>query len=85
MYTTISNIAGSTLIVCKDCGQAISMNKLCETPLQAATDMLKHMAAHNVSRPVAAVERVTRPEPEAVPSIALVAAAAALDGKWVSA
>jgi len=36
---------------CKDCGHAISVNKICERPIQAATDMLKHMAAHNASRP----------------------------------
>ena len=67
MYTTTRNIAGGTLTTCKDCGNEISMNKMCEKPLQAATDMLKHMAAHNTSV-VAAVERLRRPEPEAVPS-----------------
>ena len=67
MYTTTRNIAGGTLTTCKDCGNEISMNKMCEKPLQAATDMLKHMAAHNTSA-VAAVERLRRPEPEAVPS-----------------
>jgi hypothetical protein len=41
------------------------MNKMCEKPLQAATDMLKHMAAHNASLAVAAVERPRQPEPEA--------------------
>jgi hypothetical protein len=85
MYTTTRNIAGSTLMTCSDCGHAISMNKICETPLQSATDMLKHVAAHNASRPVAATGRVSRPEPEAVPSIALVAAAAALGDNWASA
>ena len=30
--------------------------------------MLKHVAAHNAPHAVAAVERVIRPEPEAVPS-----------------
>jgi hypothetical protein len=34
--------------------------------LQAATDMLKHMAAHNASRAFATVERDMRPEPEAI-------------------
>ena len=47
----------------------MSMNKICEKPLQSATDMLKHIAAHNSSRAFAAVERVIRPEPEAVPLI----------------
>ena len=66
MYTTTRNIAGSTLMTCKDCGHEISMNKICEKPIQAATDMLKHMAAHNASRAFAAVERVIVPEPEAI-------------------
>jgi len=42
------------------------MNKICEKPIQAATDMLKHMAAHNASRAFAAVERIIVPEPEAI-------------------
>jgi hypothetical protein len=45
------------------------MNKVCEKPLQSATDMLKHIAAHDASHASAAIERVIRPEPEAVPSI----------------
>jgi hypothetical protein len=28
----------------------VSLNNLCAKPLQSATDMLKHMAAHNASR-----------------------------------
>jgi RNA polymerase-binding transcription factor DksA len=62
MYSTTRNIAGGTFMTCKDCGQAISMNKMCEKPIQAATDILKHMAARNASRAFAAVGRVTRPE-----------------------
>jgi len=58
-------------MTCKDCGSEISMNKVCEKPLQAATDMLKHMAAHNASPAVAAVERPRRPELEGVPIIEL--------------
>jgi hypothetical protein len=54
-------------MTCNDCGDAISMNKICKTPLQSATDMLKHMAVHNASRAFAAVERSMRPEPETVP------------------
>ena len=50
MYNTSRKIAGSTLMVCSDCGHTISMNKICATPLQSATDMLKHMAAHSASR-----------------------------------
>jgi hypothetical protein len=68
MYTTIRSNAGGTLMICNDCGHAISMNKICEKPLQSATDILKHMAAHNASHTFAAVERVIRPEPELVPS-----------------
>jgi len=34
-------------MICKDCGHAVSMNKMCEKPLQTASDILKHMAAHN--------------------------------------
>ena len=53
-------------MVCSDCGDSISMNKICKTPLQSATDMLKHMAAHNASRAFApVVEHLTQPEPEA--------------------
>ena len=68
MYTTTRSIAGGTLMTCNDCGHTISMNKICEKPLQSATDILKHMAAHNASRAFAAVEHVTRPEPPAVSS-----------------
>jgi hypothetical protein len=68
MYKTTRSIAGSTLMTCNDCGHATSMNKICETPLQSATDMLKHMSAHNSSRAFRA-GRVIRPEPKAIPSI----------------
>lgn len=67
MYTTTRNIVGRTLMTCKDCGHAVSMDKICETPLQSATDMLKHMAAHNASRAFAPVGPVIRPEVEGVP------------------
>jgi hypothetical protein len=69
MYIRIRNIAGGTHMRCKDCGHEISMNKMCERPIQAATDMLKHMAAHNASRAFAAVEGVVRPEPEVIPAV----------------
>ena len=69
MYKTTRNIAGDTFMTCKDCGHAISMNKICERPIQAATDMLKHMAAHNASRAFAVAAHVMAPEPEqAVPA-----------------
>jgi hypothetical protein len=58
-------------MTCKDCGHAVSMNKMCETPLQSATNILKHMATHTGSRAFASVECVARPEPETVPIIVL--------------
>jgi len=72
MYITTRRIAGDTFMVCSDCGDAMSMNKICESPIQSATDMLKHMAVHNASRAFAPVEHVTQPEPEADPSDELV-------------
>ena len=66
MYIKIRSIAGGVSMRCKDCGHAISMNKICERPIQAATDMLKHMAAHNASRAFAVAASVIRPEPEAI-------------------
>ena len=51
---------------CKDCGHEISINKMCERPIQAATDMLKHMAAHNASRAFAVAESVMGQQPEAI-------------------
>jgi hypothetical protein len=57
-------------MTCKDCGHAVSMNKMCETPLQSATDILKHMASHNASHAFASVERVAGSEVEGVPVIA---------------
>jgi len=70
MYTTIRNIAGGTFMTCKDCGHAVSMNKMCEKPLQSATEILKHMATHNASHAFASGERVTGPEVEGVSAIA---------------
>ena len=69
MYIRTRSVAGNTHMRCKDCGHEISMNKICERPIQAATDMLKHMAAHNASRAFAAVQSVVRPEPEAIPAV----------------
>jgi hypothetical protein len=42
------------------------MNKVCEKPLQSATDMRKHIAAHNTFHVFAAVERVIRPEQKGI-------------------
>jgi hypothetical protein len=55
-------------MICNDCGHAISMNKICDKPLQSAADMLKHIAAHNSPRAFGHVWPVMRPEPELVPS-----------------
>ena len=38
------------------------MNQICEKPIQAATDMLKHLAAHNALRAFAAVENAMQTE-----------------------
>jgi hypothetical protein len=64
MYKATRNIAGDASMTCKDCGHEISMNKMCERPIQAATDMLKHMAAHNASRAFAVAESFMGPESE---------------------
>ena len=40
MYKTTRTIAGDASMTCKDCGHQISMNKMCERPIQTATDML---------------------------------------------
>ena len=69
MYITTRDIAGGTFMTCKDCGHAVSMNKMCEKPLQSASDILKHMAAHGGSHASASVGRVIRPELEIVPII----------------
>ena len=49
-------------MACKDCGHTISMNQMCETPIRAAVDMLKHLASHKTARAFAAAEPVTGPE-----------------------
>lgn len=54
MYTTIRKATGSTMMICNDCGHAITMDSLCAKPLQGAKNMLSHMAAHNASRALAA-------------------------------
>jgi hypothetical protein len=72
MYITTRSIAGDTLMTCGDCGHALSMNQICHTPLQSATDMLKHMAAHQATRAFAAVETTTQPKlPAVIPASAL--------------
>jgi hypothetical protein len=82
MYKTTRNIAGDTFMTCKDCGHAIGMNKLCESPIQSATDILKHMAAHNASRAFAVAARAMSPEPE---DIVVVEPIPALDAMpWIT-
>jgi hypothetical protein len=82
MYKTTRNVAGGTHMRCKDCGHEISMNEMCERPIQAATDMLKHMAAHNASRAFAVVESVVRPEPEVILAVESISALPA--GPWIA-
>lgn len=53
MYTTTRNIAGDTFMTCKDCGHTVSMNKMCEKPLQSASDILKHISACKSSQVIA--------------------------------
>jgi hypothetical protein len=65
MYNTSRKIVGRTLMICSDCGHTISMNKICETPLRSATDMLKHMADHSASR------AFSRPEIETFAAVEL--------------
>ncbi len=84
MYIRTRSIAGGVSLTCKDCGHAISVNKICERPIQAATDMLKHMGAHNASRAFAVVESVMRPEPEGVPSSELAPAISASKSQWIA-
>jgi hypothetical protein len=71
MYITIRRVTGTTM-ACKECGHTISLNKICEQPLKSATDMLKHMAAHNAARAFAPIQRAIVPQlkPETPPASA---------------
>ena len=71
MYITIRRVTGTTM-ACKECGHTISLNKICEQPLKSATDMLKHMAAHNAARAFAPIQRAVVPQlkPETPPASA---------------
>jgi hypothetical protein len=85
MYIRIRSIAGGTQMRCRDCGHEISMNKICERPIQAATDMLKHMAAHNASRAFAVAAGVMGPEPEqAIPAGELLPTLSALPQQLIT-
>jgi hypothetical protein len=70
MYKTTRKIMGGTVMTCNDCGHAIRMNDICQKPIQSATDMLKHMAAHKRSRVFAVPESIL--EAELIPAVASV-------------
>jgi hypothetical protein len=61
-------------MTCKDCGHAISMNKICDQPIQSATEILKHLAAHNACALAAGGHLTWERE-----------AARVVSGKWASA
>jgi hypothetical protein len=85
MYKTSRNNAdGTTLMVCNDCGHAVSLNKLCEKPLQSATDMLKHMAAHSASRAFAPIALTMKPQAEIVPKTELIPSITGVTDQWLS-
>jgi hypothetical protein len=85
MYKTSRNNAdGTTLMVCNDCGHAVSLNKLCEKPLQSATDMLKHMAAHNASRAFAPIVLPMEPEAEIIAQTELAPSMPAVTDQWLN-
>jgi hypothetical protein len=63
MYTTIRHLTGSTIMTCSECGHAMHMNQICERPIHVATQMLKHLAAHNVAHCFATKLRNMAPDP----------------------
>ena len=72
-------------MVCSDCGDAISVDKMCKTPLQSATNMLKHMAVHNASRAFASLaEHVAPPEADNAPSAEQAPSLSASDQHWTA-
>ena len=71
MYITTRHFDGGTSMTCKDCGHAIGMNEMCQKPIQAATDMLKHMVAHGKARAFTAVAPISRLEPQIAPPLEL--------------
>jgi len=72
-------------MVCNDCGHEISMNKLCETPIQSSINMLNHMAAHNASRAfLPVVDHVAQPEPDAAPSGESAPSLSASERHWIA-
>jgi len=75
MYLTTRSIEGDTLMACGACRHAISMNRICNMPIQSTTDILKHMAAYKASCAFVPVAPITQ-ELEAVRG---------LSNKWASA
>jgi hypothetical protein len=65
-------------MICTDCGHSIRTNRICERPIQSATDMLKHMAAHNASHAFVITTPIVEPKPEAFLSSGELASASAL-------
>jgi hypothetical protein len=85
MYKTSRNKAdGTTLMICNNCGHAVSLNKLCEKPLQSATAMLKHMAAHNASGAFAPIVLHMEPEAEIITKTELAPSTPAVTDQWLS-
>jgi hypothetical protein len=82
MYIRTRTIADGISMICKNCGHAIGVNKICDKPIQTATDMLKHMAVHNVSRAVAVAARVMEPEPKAIVTVEVLPPLAAIP--WIA-
>jgi hypothetical protein len=70
-------------MTCDDCGDAISMNEICKTPLRSATDMLRHLAAHNASRAFATVEHATGPELDGAAASELPPSPSASQRDWI--
>jgi hypothetical protein len=85
MYkTTRNNTDGTTLMICNDCGHAVSLNKLCEKPLQSATNMLKHMAVHNASRAFAPIALPMESQAEIITKTELAPSIPTVTEQWLS-
>ena len=69
-------------MICKNRGHAISVNKICEKPIQTATDMLRHVAVHGVSRAFGVAARVMKPEPKAIVTVEVLPSFAAIP--WIA-
>ena len=69
------------MITCNDCQHSISMNDLCEKPIQAASNMLRHMASHNATRAFVAPHLV---QAELIPSSPLVSSHLEHEYQWIA-